>query len=399
MPKHKKVTKNTEVNEETSLDTSTDTTSNQPAEKSVSSSTTKTKTAVPWHHNHRILIALAVALGAVLIILVAAVAMNQTADNDGKTVKTEKQGKKKKEEPTVLARHLDGMMVAAADANIVPACVMIENAAFDGVRPQAGLSAASVVYEVIVEGGITRLMAVYGGESADAIGPVRSARDTYLEFASEYNCGYAHAGGSYTAMQAIPRFDMRNIDALLESKYFWRDSSKYAPHNLFTSSENLYTAITDGHSWDAEPVYAVWNFVNDDELPAGETATEVNIAFGGSYDVQYRYNAEGKYYERFNGGVMQTDENTGKTLTTRNIVIETVPEGIFIEGKGRVNFAVTGEGDVYIFRNGVMTKGTWKKADRLDRTRYYDETGAEIALARGNTWVEIVPAGYSYDWK
>lgn len=354
---------------------------------------------VVWYRNQRIIIACAAILGAVLLILVATVAMqNNTGDNQRIAVEKNKKSKSKKE-ATVLARHIDGMMVAAADANIVPGCVMIENAAFDGVRPQSGLSAASVVYEIIVEGGITRFMAVYAGESADAIGPVRSARDTYLEFASEYNCGYAHAGGSFTAMQAIPRFDMRNIDALYESKYFWRDSNKYSPHNLFTNSENLYTAISDGHSWTDEPVYAVWNFVDDANLPAGETANEVNIAFGGSYDVQYVYNTEGKYYERSNGGVVQTDANTGNTLTTRNIVIEAVPEGIYIEGKGRVNFAVTGEGDVYVFRNGVLTKGKWRKADRLDRTRYYDESGNEIALARGNTWVEIVPAGYTFNWQ
>ncbi len=400
MSKRKKISKSSESNESTSLPPSTDEVVQKPTEKITTPETSKPTKNTPWYRNHRILTAAAVALGVILLILVVAVVTNKPDDSKGKVVTTEKKNKKKKaDEPTVLARRLDGMMVAAADANIVPGCVMIENAAFDGVRPQSGLSAASVVYEVIVEGGITRLMAVYGGESADAIGPVRSARDTYLEFASEYNCGYAHAGGSYTAMLAIPRFDMRNIDALLESKYFWRDNNKYSPHNLFTNSENLYAAISDGHSWTDAPTYATWNFVNDEELPAGDTATEVNIAFGGSYDVQYRYNTEGKYYERANGGVLQTDANTGNTLTTRNIIIETVPEGIYIEGKGRVNFAVTGEGDVYIFRNGVMTKGTWKKADRLDRTRYYDADGNEIALARGNTWVEVVPEGYSYDWK
>lgn len=372
----------------------------QPNTEKKSTVVSKEKTKTIWYKSPRILIGLAVALCAVLLILVAAVAMNRNNVDTDKKITTEKQNKKKKkDEPTVVERHIDGMMVATADANMVPACVMIENAAFDGVRPQSGLSAASVVYEVIVEGGITRLMAVYAGEQADEVGPVRSARDTYLEFASEYNCGYAHAGGSYTAMLAIPRFDMRNIDALLESKYFWRDSGKYSPHNLFTSTANLYEAIGDGHSWTDEPTYATWNFANDDELPTGEAATEVNIAFGGSYDVQYRYNAEGKYYERVNGGIVQTDANTGNTLTTRNIIIEKVPEGIYIEGKGRVNFAVTGEGEVYIFRNGVLTQGTWKKADRLDRTRYYDADGNEIALARGNTWVEVVPEGYSYDWK
>lgn len=318
-----------------------------------------------------------------------------TADKVNKKNANEKDD----EEPTILPRHLDGLVVAAADANKVPACVMIENAAFDGVRPQAGLSAAQVVYEVIVEGGITRLMAVFAGEKADTVGPVRSARDTYLEFASELNCAYAHAGGSYTALQAIPNFDMRDLDGLREPKWFWRDNRKYSPHNLFTSTDNLYEAIKTGHSWTDAPTYAVWNFVDDKKITDGETANEINILFGGSYNVTYNYSAELAAYERINGGVAHTDANTGKTLTARNVIVQKVPPGDYIEGKGRVNFSVTGEGEVYIFRLDKMEKGTWKKVDRLARTQFFDASGKEIALVRGTSWVEIVPEGYEFNWK
>lgn len=321
--------------------------------------------------------------------------------NTNEETKKSKKGKDKdvEEVPLTAARKIDGIIVATADANKVPACVMIENAAFSGVRPQSGLSAASVIYEVIVEGGITRLMAVYAGEQADPIGPVRSARDTYLEFASEYNCAYIHAGGSYTAITAIPQLGIRDIDALRESKWFWRDNNKFAPHDLFTNSTNLYEAIAKGHSWTDEPTYDSWKFVDDEKITAGETANQVNILFGGSYNVTYDYNVEGKYYERTNGGVTHTDSNTGKVLTTRNIIIQHVPEGEFIEGKGRVNFSVTGEGTVEIIRNGILTKGKWKKENRLSRTKFFTEDGEEISLARGNSWVEIVPDGYSVDWK
>lgn len=362
-------------------------------------------TAHGWQHllhDRKLIILVCVTLALLVVTGVTALAWkNQTARQSSNVINQSKKPKAVAEEtaPLTLPRRIDGIVVATADANNVPACVMIENAAFDGVRPQSGLSAASVVYEIIVEGGITRLMAVYAGEQADPVGPVRSARDTYLEFASEYNCAYVHAGGSYTAMSAIPRFDMRELEALREYQWFWRDSSKYSPHNLFTNTENLYKAISEGHSWTDEPTYVSWKFVDDTKLPAGDAATEVNINFGGSYDVTYTYNMEGKYYERTNGGVLQTDANSGATLTTRNIIVQHVPPGIFIEGKGRVNFSVTGEGVVEIFRNGVLTKGTWKKSDRVSRTQFFDDTGAEISLARGNSWVEIVPEEYSVTWK
>lgn len=306
-------------------------------------------------------------------------------------------------EPTTLPRRLDGLMVSKADANRVPVCVMIENAAFDGVRPQAGLSAASVVYEVIVEGGITRLMAVFAGEKTDQVGPIRSARDTYLEFASELDCAYTHAGGSYTAMVAIDDFKLKDIDALREGKYFWRDSNKNSPHNLFSSTDNLYTAVSDGHSWKDESTYESWLFQDDSENRKHEGdadyVSEINIGFGGSYDVTYKFNQENNNYERFNGGVEHKDSNTDKILKVRNVIIQKVPEGWYLEGKGRINFAVTGEGEAVIFNQGTVIKGTWKKANRLSRTKYYDSSGKEIPLVRGNIWVEIVPEDKSYSWK
>lgn len=360
-----------------------------------------------WVKTHKLPLGIA---GGVLLLIISALvvglvwrqAANQNSDNGvGSNQKSKKKLQQVEGESVSItnARQIDGILVATAESNRVPACVMIENAAFSGVRPQSGLSAASVVYEVIVEGGITRLMAVFAGEQTDPVGPVRSARDTYLEFASEYNCGYVHAGGSYTAINAIPRFGLRDLDALRESRWFWRDAHKYSPHDLFTNTSNLYEAITTGHSWTDSPTYESWKFVDDVDLPNDDSATEINLGFGGSYDVTYTFNSEDGYYERINGGQNHTDSNTGKILTARNIIVQHVPEGDFIEGKGRVNFSVTGEGEVNIFRNGMLTTGIWKKADRLARTKFYTSDGQEIPLVRGNTWVEIVPDGYSVDWK
>lgn len=346
---------------------------------------------------------LAIIVVILLVVAGAAGAVYYTNYSDHTTTTvTNKKNKSKNTNkvvaPTVLPRQIDGQMVAAADANKVPACVMIENADFEGVRPQAGLSSAQVVYEVVVEGGITRFMAVFAGGEADKVGPVRSARDTYLEFASEYNCGYFHAGGSYTAMQAIRNFKLRDVDGLLESKWYWRDSQKYSPHNLFTSTSNAYQAISEGHAWTEAPTYDSWLFA-DDQKPTTLTANEVNVEFGGGYNVQYKYNTANANYERYDGGAAHTDSNSGDIITTRNVILEHVPAGIWIEGKGRVNFAVTGEGAVEIFHEGVVLEGTWKKADRLARTKFYDADGNELPLVRGNTWVEVVPDGVSSDWK
>lgn len=344
--------------------------------------------------------------------------------NNGKNVVVDLNGDViEDDEPAIIPRRVDGVMVAREDANRVLACVMIENAAFGGVRPQSGLSRASVVYEVIVEGGITRLMAIFAGEESEVVGPVRSARDTYLEFASEYNCMYTHAGGSYTAMQAIPRFGMRDLDGLREPQYFYRDSGKVAPHNLFTSTESLYKAIDD-HSWskEEEPNYDSWYFVDAVGAPttidesvvenestdpedidesiveevqevttAEEPVTQVSILYGGSYNVEYNYKAEDNHYERVNGGVLQVDEVNGEVLTTKNIVVMHVGPGIEIEGKGRINWPVTGTGTVDIYHDGRLYSGTWSKENRESRLTFTDENGEPLPLLRGNVWVEVVP--------
>lgn len=299
-----------------------------------------------------------------------------------------------------LPRLLDGVIVDRKNANTLPLCVMIENAAFDGVRPQSGLSRASVVYEVIVEGGITRFMAVFASGAGDSfpIGPVRSSRDTYLEFASEYDCPYIHAGGSFTAMQAIRNFHLRDVDGLIEGKYFWREAEKYAPHNLFTTREKLEFASRD-HAWTVRESDTLepWRFLDavpEASRPTSKTedaATRASIQFGGSYDVVYTYDPSRNSYLRQNGGVVHTDALTGEQIAPQNVVLQFVDAGDAIEGKGRINWSVTGEGRVEVFHDGRVVNGRWKKTAREHRTVFIDESGAPLPLTRGSTWIAIVP--------
>ena len=294
-------------------------------------------------------------------------------------------------------RRLDGMLVASKDANHFPVAVMIENLAGDGVRPQFGLSRALVVYEVIVEGGITRFMALFGGENIDQIGPVRSARPTFLEFASEYDAMYVHAGGSPEALGAIDGLKMKDVNALLgASKYFWRDTTRFAPHNLFTSWELLTYALRDQKLLDEKGDFGSWKFkdsvVNSEESEIEEEQKFVKLLFSTpAYDVEWKYNKEENYYERWNGGVLQQDAKNDEVITTKNIAVQIVPPEIAAGEKGRVNFSVTGEGKAYIFHEGTMIEGKWKKKDRQTRTRFYDQENKEISFIRGNTWVEILP--------
>ncbi|MFH1536377.1 MAG: DUF3048 domain-containing protein [Patescibacteria group bacterium] len=300
----------------------------------------------------------------------------------------------------IIARRLDGMMVDATGANKQPVAIMIENLASGEVRPQHGLSRALVVYEVIVEGGITRFMALFAGEDASQIGPVRSARPTYLEFASEYDALYTHAGGSPEALGAIDGLGIKDLNALTGSRFFWRDTSKFAPHNLYTSSELIGFALRDMELEDEKVQFESWKFRDPKNLDdRTEEEKNIKVIFSTpSYDVEWKYDRENNNYTRTNGGVLQVDPATNETLTAKNIVVQSVPEALSAGEKGRVNFNVTGSGKVYVFREGEIVEGTWEKKDRLTRTKFYDENNQEIELVRGNTWIEILPEDSSLEY-
>ncbi|MFC1662899.1 DUF3048 domain-containing protein [Patescibacteria group bacterium] len=300
------------------------------------------------------------------------------------------------EEPLRYFRYIDGIEVYSdSENNRWPAGVMIENLL--SVRPHYGLSDASVVYETLAESGVTRFLVVYDGAGHDVpkIGPVRSARPYYLEWISEYDGLYAHAGGSPEALQAISGLGIKAINGISSGyQYFWRDPTVGAPHNLFTNSDQLGRALGDMGLLEKKPAYRPSLFKDDAPLEDRPVEDRVNpkIDFSSySYEVRYEYDPDRNTYRRFNGGTEQVDANTKELLRVNNIVIVKVPEEIYLGEKGRINLNLTGEGELLVFRDGVVIKGHWKKQSRDFRTEYFDSNGNEIYLNRGQTWVEVVP--------
>jgi len=142
-----------------------------------------------------------------------------------------------------FVRQIDGIYVAEGEENLRPVVVMIENH-YDS-RPVAGLEKASIIYETIIEGGITRFLAVFdGGVSAKRIGPVRSARPFFIDMAEEWDGVYFHAGGSPEALAELKFSDLDRVNEIsADGVFFWRDISKLPPHNLYTSSILMERAI------------------------------------------------------------------------------------------------------------------------------------------------------------
>ncbi len=295
----------------------------------------------------------------------------------------------------LVERRIDGTLVQSDQANLWPIAVMIENAAFGGVRPQSGLSFAQVVYELPVEGGITRFLAVFAGDMPEKIGPVRSARPTYLEFTGELDALYAHAGGSPEALAAVDGLAVRDLSALAaDSKYFFRDNTLVAPHNLFTTQELLTTARRDKGLAEQSPAYDPWLFKDDE--PTTETVSTDPLIFdfgsGPLYQIVYTYNRTTNSYDRKDGGDDHLDAVTGKVISPKVVIAQMIPAGTPTGTEGRINYDVTGSGLAYIAQDGKVIEGIWSKTDRQSRTVFRDSEGNRIEFDRGSIWISLIPA-------
>lgn len=287
-----------------------------------------------------------------------------------------------------------------------PIAVMIDN--HTGAWPQANLNKAYLVYEIVVEGGETRLMALFKGQDLEKIGPVRSSRHYFLDYALENDAIYVHHGWSPQAESDISKLGINNINGITESANdFWRVKDKSSPHNMFTSTESiLKIAQRKGYETTSEKD-SVLNYVADEfnltdkyEIGVEETentkalvANNVTIPHSKLQTVKYEYNEETKTYTRYARKRIQTDYITGEPITTKNIII-TMCDNYTLqddENKGRQGLKNIGTFDGYYITNGIAIPITCTKKARDKQTVYKDLNGNEINVNDGNTFINICP--------
>ena len=274
-----------------------------------------------------------------------------------------------------------------------PIAVMIDN--HKGAWPQAGLNKAYSVYEIIVEGGETRLMALFKGVDLDEIGPVRSSRHYFLDYALENDAIYAHYGWSPKARTDISSLDVDNINGITESSSsFWRTKAKAAPHNVFTSTEDIKKiAKNKGYSLTSDED-SVLNYTFDEvNLEDGIDANTVTIPYSELHTTSYKYDEETKRYTRYARGKKQTDYETKEPITTKNIIITFVRNSKLNDGtkKDRQTLNNVKTCDGYYITNGKAIKIKCVKKSRKGQTVYQDLDGNEIEVNDGNTFFNICP--------
>ncbi|MCI9063393.1 MAG: DUF3048 domain-containing protein [Clostridia bacterium] len=279
------------------------------------------------------------------------------------------------------------------NGNDRPIAVMIDN--HKGAWPQAGLNKAYMVYEIIVEGGETRLMPVFKGVNLSEIGPVRSSRHYFLDYAMENDAIYTHYGWSPQAKSDIDKYSVNNINGINYSKsQFWRVTTKKSPHNVLTSTSSILSIAKDKGYKTTSSAESVLNYVAKEvDLTDGTDANNVTIPYSTLHTVKYTYNKNTKKYERYARGSLQKDYTTKEVVSTKNIIIEFVENSSLNDGsgKGRQTIDNIGTFDGYYITNGKAIKIKCTKSARNAKTVYRDLSGNVIEVNDGNTWMNICP--------
>ena len=301
---------------------------------------------------------------------------------------------KKTAKSTTAASPLTGLQVPIPLTTRPVTAIMIENS--DAARPQSGLQDAGVVFEAMAEGGVTRFMALFQDTSPQYIGPVRSLRPYYIDYAAPFQASIVHVGGSPDALSEVTNGSSRNLDQFYNGSYFTRITSRDAPHNVYTSFAEL-DQLNQSKGYTSSK-FTSWARKADKPL-AVPTAKTIDLSVSGpDYYSHYDYDSTTNSYARNEGGAPHLDyvsatDTSGVLLKPKVVIAIVVPEtqgALDASGAYYSNYATSGSGVAYVFQDGGVTQGTWTKAGTTDQLLFTDANGHALKLNAGQTWVTLV---------
>jgi hypothetical protein len=258
-------------------------------------------------------------------------------------------------------------------------------------RPLSGIGEADLVFEMqVIEGSMTRLMAVFVCASPGQIGAVRSARDDFIPLSNGLDAIYAHWGGSHFALDELATGISDNINALPNPySAFYRQSGIVAPHNGFTSTSRLMNAAQKLGYRITGKFIGYLHMTAKEASSHGQEKKILRIGYAAPFNVSYEYSPEKNSYLRYRGGTKEIDKNLGTQVEAKNVVIMRAPSRP-LEGQYN-DVQVEGEGAAEYYMNGQTQTGKWKKDknDSNSKLFFYDDSGKEIKFVPGSIWVEI----------
>jgi hypothetical protein len=268
--------------------------------------------------------------------------------------------------------------------NNLPFMAIIENS--KDARPQSGISYSDIVYETMAEGGIPRFIAIFQKNSPKVIGPIRSIRPYFIDITKEYNLPFAHCGGSQEALDNILKEGLMSINEMNNGTYFWRDNTRSAPHNLYTSAEKLRTILNlksyvktaqFHHSFDKK----YWT------NPNITSVSSINLKLNKYYSTSYVLK-EDKYIKSMDG-VVSMDKLSNTPISVNNIIIQITDIKLQSDGQ-HLDVKLVGNGEGYIISNGKLDKFNWTRKDISSPTILTNKSNEEIPLLPGKTWWHII---------
>ncbi len=287
---------------------------------------------------------------------------------------------------------LTGLWIDEKYANKRPISIQIENTTM--ALPQYGISHADIIYEMYVEGGITRLMCIITEfEDIEKLEPIRSNRHYYDRKAPEYDTVHVFWGASsfanYYDLYDNHYPNLEFID-LIKEPGGYRDDTRYMPHNAYSTGEALLKRINDkGYSRTYHDYYTRAHLFKDEFSEInGNPAKKVSIGFRNN-EPWFEYDEENKVYKRFEFGDPQIDGETGEQLTFTNILIQfnsySDLEGY--ESAGSQDLDWSGSGDGFYISGGQVIPVTWKRGKTT--TKWYTSDGKELTMNPGKTWISV----------
>jgi hypothetical protein len=259
-------------------------------------------------------------------------------------------------------------------------------------RPQSGLHKADIVYEVLAEGNVTRFLAIFQSEEADRIGPVRSARDYYIELAKGYDAIYIAHGYSPEAKEMLDSGYVDHINGMqYDGSLFKRDKSRVAPHNSYITTERILEG-TENIGYDMEEPPSSLSFLSEEEIHNlnGEKAESAHISYFSSslFDVNFEYDAALEKYKRYSNGELTADLDTNDPVLLDNILVVETAHRI-IDDAGRREVDLTSGGNAYLLQKGQWKEVEWKNIN--GKILPY-ANGQEVGLVPGKTWINFIPS-------
>lgn len=256
-------------------------------------------------------------------------------------------------------------------------------------RPQSGIAVADVVYEEVVEGGITRLLVVFNSETPDPVGGIRSVRPVDAVLAEPIGGVFAYSGGipsEVSRIQSVPGLITVNEDSAGDAMF--RDTDRRSPHNLFALAPAL---------WDlgGEPIppAPLFEYLGEGETFAGEPITSftVGLSSEGDYNPTYTWDpAAGGWLRSLLG--QPAPAASGAPVVPANVIIQFTTYDPSPGADGAVG-QVIGTGEAWVFSAGGLVRGTWSRTDPTAPARYFDAAGLPIKLTPGKTWVSLAAFG------